>query len=218
MLPTGVKSLRPRGSAQSVYTVGKGEYSRGKEALATGNWAYPALWTHSPDPQSHLSQDRPSAGTVDSVQVQPSTVWKCGRPFVAHEAFHKLNHLCECCLTHGCNNLEHRRIVRLCEQLTWGQGFPDGASGKEPTCQCRKHKRHRFNPQVGKTLGGGHGNPLQYSCLENSMDRGAWQAAVHGVAKSQTGLKQLSTNIGTNNLSFNKDDQEDRQCPLGVLK
>ena len=36
--------------------------------------------------------------------------------------------------------------------------------------------------------GGGHGNPLQYSCLENSMDRGAWRATVHGVAKSQTGL------------------------------
>ena len=36
--------------------------------------------------------------------------------------------------------------------------------------------------------GGGHGNPLQYSCLENPMDRGAWQAAVHGVTQSRTGL------------------------------
>ena len=40
---------------------------------------------------------------------------------------------------------------------------------------------------------GGHSNLLQYSCLENSMDRGAWQATVHRVAKSQTRLKQLST-------------------------
>ena len=39
----------------------------------------------------------------------------------------------------------------------------------------------------------GNGNPLQYLCLENPMDRGAWQAVVHGVAKSRTGLKQLST-------------------------
>ena len=39
----------------------------------------------------------------------------------------------------------------------------------------------------------GHGNPLQYSCLENPMDRGDWWAIVHGVAKSQTRLKQLST-------------------------
>ena len=45
-------------------------------------------------------------------------------------------------------------------------------------------------PWVGKSPGGEHSNPLQYSCLENPMDRGAWQATVHRVAKSQTGLKQ----------------------------
>ena len=39
---------------------------------------------------------------------------------------------------------------------------------------------------LGRSPGGGHGNPLQYSCLENPMDRGAWQAIVHRVAKSQT--------------------------------
>ena len=39
---------------------------------------------------------------------------------------------------------------------------------------------------LGRSPGGGHGNPLQYSCLENPMDRGGWQAAVHRVAKSQT--------------------------------
>ena len=39
--------------------------------------------------------------------------------------------------------------------------------------------------KVGKTTGEGHGNPLQYSCLENPMDREAWQATVHGVAKIQ---------------------------------
>ena len=41
-------------------------------------------------------------------------------------------------------------------------------------------------PGWGGFPGGGHGNPLQYSCLENPMDRGAWWAAAHGVAKSQT--------------------------------
>ena len=41
-------------------------------------------------------------------------------------------------------------------------------------------------PELGRSPGGGNGNPLQYSCLENSMDRGAWQASVHGFAKSQT--------------------------------
>ena len=58
-------------------------------------------------------------------------------------------------------------------------------SGKESTCKC---KRCRFNPWVGESPGGGNGNPLQYPCLENPMDRGAWGTAVHRVAKSQTQL------------------------------
>ena len=45
------------------------------------------------------------------------------------------------------------------------------------------------------TAGEGNGTPLQYSCLENPMDGGAWWAAVHGVAKSRTRLKQLSSNL-----------------------
>ena len=45
----------------------------------------------------------------------------------------------------------------------------------------------------GYCIGGGHGNPFQHSCLENLMDRGAWWAIVHRVAKSWTQLKQLST-------------------------
>ena len=47
-------------------------------------------------------------------------------------------------------------------------------------------------PGSGRLPGGGHGNPLQFSCLENPMDRGAWRAAVHWITKSWTGLKQLS--------------------------
>ena len=47
-------------------------------------------------------------------------------------------------------------------------------------------------PGSGKSPGEGHGNPLQDSCLENPMDRGVWQAAVHGVAKSRTQLSQLN--------------------------
>ena len=50
-------------------------------------------------------------------------------------------------------------------------------------------------PGLGRSLGGGHGNPLQCSCIENPKDRGAWRATVHEVTKSQTRLKQLSTLI-----------------------
>ena len=48
-------------------------------------------------------------------------------------------------------------------------------------------------PGSGRSPGGGHGNPLQYPCVENPVDRGAWRAIVHTVAKSRTGLRQLST-------------------------
>ena len=47
-------------------------------------------------------------------------------------------------------------------------------------------------PGLGRYPGGGHGNPLQYSCLENPMDRGAWQATVLGVTKSLTQLSDLA--------------------------
>ena len=47
-------------------------------------------------------------------------------------------------------------------------------------------------PGLGRSPRGGNGNPLQYSCLENSMDRGAWRATAHGVTKSQTRLRDLA--------------------------
>ena len=50
-----------------------------------------------------------------------------------------------------------------------------------------------LTPESRRSPGGGHGNPFQYSCLGNSMDRGTWQATVHGVAKIQTWLKRPST-------------------------
>ena len=60
-----------------------------------------------------------------------------------------------------------------------------GASGKESACQMQETQRNGFDPWLGRSLGGGNGNPLHYFCLENSMDREAWQATVHGVTKSQ---------------------------------
>ena len=60
---------------------------------------------------------------------------------------------------------------------------PKWHSGKESPCQCRRHKRCGFNPWVGKIPGVGNGNPLQYSCLGNAMDKGARWATVHGVTK-----------------------------------
>ena len=56
------------------------------------------------------------------------------------------------------------------------RGFPGGASGKESTCWCRKCKRCRLIPGSGRSPGERNGNMLQYSCLGNHMNRGAWQS------------------------------------------
>ena len=64
-------------------------------------------------------------------------------------------------------------------------GFPGGSTGKKSACNA--------GATEDRSPGRGHDNPLQYACLENPMDREAWRAMIHRVAKSQTGLKQLNT-------------------------
>ena len=64
-------------------------------------------------------------------------------------------------------------------------GFPRGSAGKESTCNVEDLDSISG---LGRSPGEGNGNPLQYSCLENSLDRGAWQAIVHCVTENQTGL------------------------------
>ena len=76
-------------------------------------------------------------------------------------------------------------------------GFPGDASGKEPCLpvQERLKKPQGSIPGSGRSPGGEQGNPLQYSCLENPMDRGAWQAIVHWITKSWASLKWLGMHI-----------------------
>ena len=68
-------------------------------------------------------------------------------------------------------------------------GFPGGSEVKVSACNAGDLGSI---PGLGRSPGEGNGNPLQYSCLENPMDRGAWWATVHGVAKSQTGLSDFT--------------------------
>ena len=70
------------------------------------------------------------------------------------------------------------------------QGFPGDSDGKESACNAAEGLD--LIPGLGTSPGGGHGNPLQYSCLENPLDRGAWWATVHGVAKSRTRLSDFT--------------------------
>ena len=64
--------------------------------------------------------------------------------------------------------------------------FPSGFVGKEPACNAGDTRDTALIPGSGRSPGGGQGNPLQYSCLENLVDRGAWRAGVRRVVKSQT--------------------------------
>ena len=67
-------------------------------------------------------------------------------------------------------------------------GLPGASSGKEPACQCRRHRRCGSIPGLGRLPEVRHGEPLQYSCLENPMGRGAERATVHGVTQGWTWL------------------------------
>ena len=67
------------------------------------------------------------------------------------------------------------------------RGFPGGVDGKKKKSTCNGGDLSSI-PGSGRSPGEGNGNTLQYSCLENPMDRGAWQATVHGVPKNWTCL------------------------------
>ena len=77
------------------------------------------------------------------------------------------------------------------KNIQWWKGglfeknFPGGSGGKESACNVGDPG---LVPGFGTSPGEGNVHPLQYSCLENSMDRGAWKATIHGITKSQTQL------------------------------
>ena len=79
-----------------------------------------------------------------------------------------------------------RRESRTFPAMLWSLSSPKG-------CQCRRPKRCRFNPWVGKIPWRRAWQPLQGPCLEHPMDRGAWRATVQRVTKSQTQMRRLST-------------------------
>ena len=72
-------------------------------------------------------------------------------------------------------------------------GFQVALVVKNPPANAGDVRETGSTPGSGRCPGGGNGNPLWYLCLENPMDRGAWRAAVHGVAQSQTRLKPCNT-------------------------
>ena len=80
--------------------------------------------------------------------------------------------------------------IAACSNLL--QELPHWVSGKESACNAGAAGNMGSISGSGRSPGGGHGNPLQYSYLENPMDRGAWRNIVHRVTKNRTQLKWLS--------------------------
>ena len=70
-------------------------------------------------------------------------------------------------------------------------GFPGGSEDKASACNAGDPSSI---PGLGRSPGEGNGNPLQYSCLENPMDRGTWQATIHGVSRESDATEQLNYN------------------------
>ena len=80
-------------------------------------------------------------------------------------------------------------------------GFLGGSAGKESVYNAGDLG---LIPELGRSPGGGNSNPLQYLCLENLMDRGAWQAVIHGIAKSWTRLSNSTTTNELENVLFER--------------
>ena len=93
-------------------------------------------------------------------------------------------------------NWTELKQLTITHSLIVSHGLPKWLNGKEYACsggdKC-------LISGLGRSPGEGNGNPLQYSCLENPRDRGAWWAAVYGVAQSRTWLKRLSRSSSSNN-------------------
>jgi len=104
---------------------------------------------------------------VKDMHSRPPARWGDSFPFIIFSIWHYISQsdLPTVCFLH---------------RLPCITGLPRWLGGKESTCIAEDAS---LIPGLGRSLGEGNGNPLQYSCLENPMDRGAWWATVHGVAK-----------------------------------
>ena len=112
-----------------------------------------------------------------------------------------------------------RQAVRVLRYTTlpWNPttSFPGALGGKGSACNARDPS---WIPGSGRSPGEGNGNPLQYSCLKNSMDRGAWWAIVHGITKSQIWLSNSRFHFSPNLTEILLDGGQDDGLFLFLLR
>ena len=112
--------------------------------------------------------------------------WNILQKYLAISHDTNLYYMCVCVCVCVCVCLHTHKYMEI-------YGFPQWLSGKESACNADATGDAGSIPESGRSPGGGHGNPLQYSFLESRKDRAAWWVIVHRVAKSRTQLKQLSS-------------------------
>ena len=113
--------------------------------------------------------------------------------YLSIESVMPSNHIILCCpLMKICNvNSNSLFLLKNLNQIIWASQVV--LVVRNPPANARDIRDTHLMHELGRCPGPVHGNPLQYSCLENPLDRGAWQAIVHRVAKRQTRLKWLIT-------------------------
>ena len=129
-----------------------------------------------------LSQPHAQVGTGARASLQPLPWQHFQRPFSSSST---LLYSCRLSLFSFLLSLSPSFLcnVNMRRMFTETSGFPGGSDSKESACNTEDPG---LIPGSGRSPGEGNGNPLQYPCLENPKDRGAWWAAVCGVTKSQT--------------------------------
>ena len=183
-------------------TSGRSWYSKKPNYCVTVSWFPRRIEGHTPSAQiypgtsgsegTHISLASLNIGTQVTILSGPVMLrfnrWDLGGDLNGEEKLIWLmggtNSVCCCCLYIWMNSRNWDAICLYCQPISV-KGSPGGWDGKESACNVG----HLGSiPGLGRSPGEGNGYPLQYSGLENSMDRGAWQAIAHGVAKSWTWL------------------------------
>ena len=155
-------------------------------------------WSGSPCPPPGDLPDpgiKPASPVAPALQAGSLPVAPPGKPLRYFNIFQIVNDL-------SYLRISNKTLINN-HLLGWVQvfnewGFPSGTNSKESACNVGDIRNVDSIPGSRRSPGGGHGNPLQYSCLEKLTNRWAWWSTVHRVTKSLTRLKQLNTHTHTN--------------------
>ena len=188
-----IKLVNPKGNQSRIFT--------GRTDAEA-----PMLWP--PDGKNWLIWKDPDAGKDWSLEEKGTTEdemvrwyhWLDGHEFEQAPGDGDGQGSLVCCSPRG------RKELDTTERLNWTElienvGFPGGASGKEPAYQNKRQRRRGFNPWIGKIPWSRKWQPLQYSCLGNPMDSGAWGVQSMGLQRVRHDWAQHTSSQDTGVLS-----------------